>query len=189
MFILPENTPAGLAEARLRNQLEPLVELTQIKGQSECRYNAKTGMAWTNPPDELCDFENEGWARLGGTADGSETDGLLVRPKADGKVDGTCLFGNAAGFANGYEQLATLDANLDGHVSGKELAGLSVWQDKNSDGKADAGELQTVQQLGISDFNLKHTQFKSSFTIKGKSQAMYDWWPTMFELKKTKQPV
>lgn len=118
-----------------------------------------------------------------------ETDGLLVRPKADGKVDGTCLFGNAAGFANGYEQLATLDANLDGHVSGKELAGLSVWQDKNSDGKADAGELQTVQQLGISDFNLKHTQFKSSFTIKGKSQAMYDWWPTMFELKKTKQPV
>jgi len=118
-----------------------------------------------------------------------ETDGLLVRPKADGKVDGTCLFGNAAGFANGYEQLATLDANMDGHVSGKELAGLSVWQDKNSDGKADAGELQTVQQLGISDFNLKHTQFKSSFTIKGKSQAMYDWWPTMFELKKTKQPV
>lgn len=74
MFILPENTPAGLAEARLRNQLEPLVELTQIKGQSECRYNAKTGMAWTNPPDELCDFENEGWARLGGTADGYLTD-------------------------------------------------------------------------------------------------------------------
>lgn len=118
-----------------------------------------------------------------------ETDGLLVRPRADGKVDGTCLFGNAAGYANGYEQLATLDLNLDGHVAGKELAGLSVWQDKNSDGKADAGELQTVQQLGISDFNLKHTQYKSSFTMKGKTQAMYDWWPTMFELKKTKQSV
>ena len=64
MFILPDNTPDGLAEAQLRNRLEPLVEITQIKGQSECRFNAKTGMAWTNPPDELCDFENMGFARL-----------------------------------------------------------------------------------------------------------------------------
>ncbi|WP_323696953.1 DUF3604 domain-containing protein [Thiorhodovibrio litoralis] len=74
MFILPENTPDGQAEAYLRNQLEPLVELVQIKGQSECRYNANTGMAWTNPPDELCDFENQGWARLAGAADGYLTD-------------------------------------------------------------------------------------------------------------------
>ncbi len=118
-----------------------------------------------------------------------QNDGLLVRPKADGKVDGTCLFGSANGYTNGYEQMATLDANLDGHVSGKELAGLSVWQDKNTDGKCDSGELQSVQQLGITDFNLKHTQYKSSFTMKGKNQAMYDWWPTMFEIKKNKQPV
>jgi len=74
MFLIPENSPDGLAEASLRNQLEPLVELMQIKGQSECRYNAMTGMAWTNPPDELCDFENQGWARLGGAADGYLTD-------------------------------------------------------------------------------------------------------------------
>lgn len=76
MFIPPANTPAGLAEAALRQEFEPLVEITQIKGQSECRYNAKTGMAWTNPPDELCGFENEGWARLGGVADGYLTDEL-----------------------------------------------------------------------------------------------------------------
>lgn len=118
-----------------------------------------------------------------------ETDGLLVRPKSDGSVDGTCLFGSATGFTNGYEHLATLDTNMDGHVSGKELAGLSVWQDKNGNGKADAGEVQTVQQLGISDFSLKHSDYKSSYTMKGKTQAMYDWWPTMFELKKNKQPV
>ncbi|MFN8613499.1 MAG: hypothetical protein U0931_38530 [Vulcanimicrobiota bacterium] len=117
------------------------------------------------------------------------SDGLLVQPKADGSVDGTCLFGNASGYANGYEQLATLDLNMDGHVAGKELSGLSVWQDKNTNGKCESGELQSVAQLGITDLNLKHSQFKSSFTMKGKSQAMYDWWPTMFELKKNKRPI
>ena len=70
MFILPDDTPDGLTEAHLRNELEPLVEITQIKGQSECRFNAQTGLAWTNPPDELCGFENEGWPRLGGSAAG-----------------------------------------------------------------------------------------------------------------------
>ena len=117
------------------------------------------------------------------------TDGLLVHPKADGSVDGSCLFGNTTGYNNGYEQMATLDLNMDGHVSGKELSGLSVWQDKNTNGKCEAGELQTVSQLGITDFNLKHTNFKSTYTMKGKTQAMFDWWPTMFELKKNKQPV
>ena len=119
----------------------------------------------------------------------SSSDGLLVQPKADGKVDGSCLFGNASGYANGYEQLASLDLNMDGHVAGKELAGLSVWQDKNTNGKCESGELQTVAQLGITDLSLKHNEFKSSFTMKGKTQAMYDWWPTMFELKKNKQPI
>jgi len=116
-------------------------------------------------------------------------DGLLVKPKADGSVDGSCLFGNATGYTNGYEQLAGLDSNRDGKVSGKELQGLSVWQDKNGNAKCEAGELRTVQALGISEFNLKHTDFKSSYVINGKSQAMFDWWPTMFEIKKNKQSV
>ena len=80
MFILPDNSPDGLAEAQIRNQLEPLVEITQIKGQSECRFNAKTGVAWTNPPDELCDFENMGFARLGAAASGYLTAGACRIP-------------------------------------------------------------------------------------------------------------
>lgn len=116
-------------------------------------------------------------------------DGLLVKPKADGSVDGSCLFGNATGFNHGYEQLATMDTNLDGRVAGKELAGLSVWQDKNTNAKCEPGELRTLKQLGISELNLRHKDFKSTFVMNGKTQAMFDWWPTMFEIKKTKRPV
>lgn len=117
------------------------------------------------------------------------TDGLLVQPKADGSVDGSCLFGSATGYSSGYEQLATLDLNMDGHVAGKELVGLSVWQDANTNGKCESGELKSVKQLGITDLSLKHHNFKSSFTMNGKTQGMYDWWPTMFELKKNKRPI
>lgn len=117
------------------------------------------------------------------------TDGLLVQPKPDGSVDGSCLFGNATGYNHGYEQLATLDANLDGRVNGKELSGLSVWQDKNSNAKCDAGELKTLKQWGITELSLRHKDFKSTFVMNGKTQAMFDWWPTMFEIKKNKQPI
>jgi hypothetical protein len=40
--------------ARLRASMEPVVEIMQIKGDSECR-NGLIGVA--GPPDELCDFE------------------------------------------------------------------------------------------------------------------------------------
>ncbi len=42
------------SEARLRAQLEPLLEMMQIKGESECR-NGLPDVA--GAPDELCDFE------------------------------------------------------------------------------------------------------------------------------------
>jgi hypothetical protein len=66
MFLLPET----LDEAQIRHDLEPLVELMQVKGQSECRFSPVTGTYWSqdpNAPDELCDFENMGFSRLNGT--------------------------------------------------------------------------------------------------------------------------
>lgn len=59
MFGMPEN----LEEAKLRSEMEPLVELFQIKGQSECRYSSRMPGAW-NTFDELCDFENMSYGRL-----------------------------------------------------------------------------------------------------------------------------
>lgn len=65
MFVIPET----LDEAQIRSDMEPLVELMQIKGQSECRYSPQTGIYWSQDPnaaDELCDFENMGYSRLNG---------------------------------------------------------------------------------------------------------------------------
>jgi hypothetical protein len=112
-------------------------------------------------------------------------DGLLVAPKADGSVDMSCLFGTAGGYETGYEKLSLYDTNRDNKVSGEELNGLSVWQDANSNGIADAGEVKTAQELGISEISLTaDNQFVSSFTMNGNTNKMWDWWPNAVELIK-----
>jgi hypothetical protein len=61
MFLLPES----VAEAQVRSQYEPLAEIMQIKGQSECRFSAYRPGAW-GTIDEQCAFENMSFAKLGG---------------------------------------------------------------------------------------------------------------------------
>jgi hypothetical protein len=61
MFLLPET----VREAKTRAAMEPLAELHQIKGNSECRYSAQYPGAW-NTTDELCDFESLNFAKLAG---------------------------------------------------------------------------------------------------------------------------
>lgn len=85
-------------------------------------------------------------------------DGLLVEPKADGTIDGSCLFGTSGGYSDGFEKLSMRDTNKDMKISSDELKGLSVWMDKNSNGIADKGEVMTVADLGITQLNLKHTR-------------------------------
>ncbi len=61
MFLMPES----LDEARVRNAMEPLVEMMQIKGSSECRFLASAPGAW-GATDEECGFENMDFSRLNG---------------------------------------------------------------------------------------------------------------------------
>jgi hypothetical protein len=61
MFLLPES----LDEARIRNEMEPLVELVQIKGASECFFLSSMPGAW-GATDEECSYENMNFQRLGG---------------------------------------------------------------------------------------------------------------------------
>lgn len=111
-------------------------------------------------------------------------DGLLVRPHADGSVDGASLFGTFGGFENGYEALKALDVDGNGKLEGSELQGLKVWQDANSNANVEAGELLGLDELGITSLSTSHNNFRSTFVRNGKSAQSFDWWPTVVEMRK-----
>ena len=116
-------------------------------------------------------------------------DGLLCRPDADGKVNGTNLFGTANGYSNGFEEMAALDANGDGALQGEELNGLMVWTDTNCNGVADKGELKTLESLGITSIGVEHNNMVGSFIRDGKSYKTFDWWPSIVDCRKVQVSV
>jgi len=111
-------------------------------------------------------------------------DGLLVRPHADGSVDGSCLFGTFGGFENGYEALKALDVDGNGRLEGSELQGLKVWQDANSNANVEAGELLGLDELGITSLSTTHENFRGTFVRDGKTAQSFDWWPSVVEMRK-----
>lgn len=111
-------------------------------------------------------------------------DGLLCRPNADGSVDGPNLFGTANGFANGFDELASLDANNDGELSGAELEGLKVWQDLNCNGVAEASELSSLSDLGITSISVSHNNLVGSYVRNGQTFKCFDWWPSVKDVRR-----
>ena len=111
-------------------------------------------------------------------------DGLLCRPEADGTVKGTNLFGSANGYANGYDELASLDVNRDGALTGEELTGLMVWQDENHNGVADKGELKSLTELGITSIGTKAEKLSSTYIRDGKTFKSFDWNPSVEQVRK-----
>jgi hypothetical protein len=111
-------------------------------------------------------------------------DGLLCRPDADGTVKGTNLFGSANGYANGYDELASIDTNKDGVISGAELEGLMVWQDENHNGVADKGELKSLESLGITSIGATHNNFSGKYIRNGQSYKTFDWHPNTLKASK-----
>ncbi len=139
---------------------------------------------WVPPRDPLAlDLDRDGIETIGanGTVlfdhdgDGVKTgtgwvgadDGLLVLDRnGNGQIDtGAELFGvdtvlaNGQKASDGFAALRDLDANGDGVFNAQDarFADVRVWRDLDQNGTSQAGELFTLQSLGITAINLNAT--------------------------------
>ncbi|ALU42869.1 calcium-binding protein [Pseudoalteromonas rubra] len=99
-------------------------------------------VSWLAPDDGFLflDRNQDGIVNGGGELFGTETrlaDGTLAR--------------------DGYEALAEFDSNGDGIINAEDerFAELKVWQDLNSDGVSDEGELFSLAELNVTELSLQ----------------------------------
>ena len=112
------------------------------------------------------DLNNNGFAERTGWV--SPEDGLLALDlNQNGTIDnGAELFGNHTLLtngtlaANGFEALKQYDADGNGIIDSSDpvYSSLRIWQDKNSNGSTDEGELRTLDQAGIASIALDYTE-------------------------------
>jgi hypothetical protein len=84
---------------------------------------------------------------------------FLVLPDENGMVPtAKQMFGNQAGFPNGFLQLAQYDGNGDGQINAQDQIWsiLRVWVDANHDGISQPGELHTLDEYHFDSFLLKY---------------------------------
>ncbi|WP_373975495.1 calcium-binding protein [Chitinibacter sp. SCUT-21] len=89
---------------------------------------------------------------------------LVLDRNGNGTIDnGGELFGDSTiksdgkKAKDGFDALNDLDSNKDGKVNAldERFAELRVWQDVNSNGVSDDGELKTLEQAGIIEFDVQ----------------------------------
>src|SRR5690606_31526581 len=92
--------------------------------------------------------------------------------------------------ADGYTALRDLDKNASGAIDAADaaFAQLRVWRDLDQDGSTDAGELQSLQDAGITQIGLSKAAFsqtlvdgtrldgKGSFVVNGEARTYTDAW-------------
>jgi hypothetical protein len=103
-------------------------------------------------------------------------------------TSGKQLFGSVTWWIfwnNGFEPLAALDDNRDGWLDGAELTGIAVWQDKNSNGRSEAGEVVPAGTWGVKRIAVR-TEGNTEGVLahgrgiqlhNGTTRPLYDWIP------------
>jgi len=145
----------------------------------------------------LFDMDNSGTLKRSGWAD--RTTGMLVIDDGSGQIKDVSqmfseYYGGKAGtdgdagetkFSDGFSALASEDSNKDGVIDRRDAiwSMLRVWVDGSHDAQVNAGELKTLDELGITQINVRATNKEEvrdgnrvvasgSFTINGKIQEV-----------------
>jgi len=101
-------------------------------------------------------------------------------------TSGLQLFGSVSFWmfwSDGYEVLAALDDDHDGWLTGHELRGLAVWQDIDSNGVSDAGEVRPLSSWDIEALSCRHERDAAGRLYSprgvvfrsGATRPTYDW--------------
>jgi protocatechuate 3,4-dioxygenase beta subunit len=91
----------------------------------------------------------------------SGDDGFLATDSnGNGQIDDIGeLFGGAS-KGSGFAKLASYDSNGDGQVNAADalFSSLRIWQDADSNGKTDTGELISLEAAGVVSLTVAHTE-------------------------------
>lgn len=114
---------------------------------------------------------------------------LVWDPERNGRIlSGRQMFGTVTWWMfwkDGFEPLAALDNNGDGWLTGSELDGVSVWQDRNGNGVSDPGEVMTAQMYGIAAIRVRPEGREDGVRVglqavrmkDGRALKLFDWVP------------
>ncbi|HAT1603872.1 TPA: hypothetical protein I8Y23_000144 [Raoultella planticola] len=129
------------------NQASPII--IDLDGDGIETLSVSSGVFFDHDGNQFA--ENTGWV--------APDDGLLIFDRdGNGQIDsGSELFGNNTLLksgklaANGYQALQELDENKDGQLNSDDAiwASLRIWQDGNSNGRVDEGELLSLEEAGV----------------------------------------
>ncbi|MEN0001477.1 MAG: calcium-binding protein, partial [Pseudomonadota bacterium] len=148
-----ENTSAAsLTAADFAFTADPIV--LDLNGDGVDLTSIKNGVAFDHDGDGV--KEQSGWVGPGDAL-------LAVDTNGDGLIEnGTEIFSEVfegGSYANSVEALRTLDSNGDGTIDASDARfdEIKVWQDTDSDGVTDDGELKTLAEHGIVSIGLDST--------------------------------
>lgn len=113
------------------------------------------------------------------------SDAILLPKKAEefigSAVTGELLFGAEVNrYKDGFEELATLDSDNSNALEGKELDGLMLWFDRNSDTIIDATEIQPMQNLlPVTSIPVSHYKFVARLALEDNESILMEdvWFP------------
>uniref|UniRef100_UPI0031DC1BBD calcium-binding protein n=1 Tax=Klebsiella sp. TaxID=576 RepID=UPI0031DC1BBD len=138
---------SGPSMSNAENQASPII--IDLDGDGIETLSVSSGVFFDHDGNQFA--ENTGWV--------APDDGLLIFDRdGNGQIDsGSELFGNNTLLkngklaANGYQALQELDENKDGQLNSNDAiwASLRIWQDGNSNGRVDEGELLSLEEAGV----------------------------------------